>query len=237
MNKAKKALLGTTLAGVLVVSAGFGTYSWFTSETKASGEITNGTLSINHGQDITEKVISGENFAPSQLKFGDWLTIDNTGSLNTHLKVTLNQSLDKNVPIGKYKVGYIALKYKKKPNGDTFQAAKQKLKNLFEGTTNEAKSLAANEQGEELAPGVYAVTGIVSGNDERGLRATSSKDWVLGDGTNGKFWRIKSDEYIDLTFGFKLDESAGNDYQGAKYTANLNVQAKQTDGGSQYESK
>ncbi|AIF45561.1 hypothetical protein X953_16350 [Virgibacillus sp. SK37] len=33
----------------------------------------------------------------------------------------------------------------------------------------------------------------------------------------------------------KLDESAGNDYQGARYYASLNVIAKQTDDGAQYE--
>ncbi|MGW8786569.1 hypothetical protein [Heyndrickxia sporothermodurans] len=70
MKKMKKALLGTTLVGALVVSAGFGTYSWFTSETNASGQIANGSLQLNNGQNITEKIIDGVDFAPSQLKYG-----------------------------------------------------------------------------------------------------------------------------------------------------------------------
>jgi hypothetical protein len=32
MKKVKKALIATSLAGALVASAGFGTYSWFTAE-------------------------------------------------------------------------------------------------------------------------------------------------------------------------------------------------------------
>lgn len=236
MKKMKKALLGTTLVGALVVSAGFGTYSWFTSETNAAGEIANGTLQLNNGQNITEKVIDGVDFAPSQLKYGEWMTIDNTGSQDTHIKATLSQSLDKDINIKKYKVGYIALKYKEKPSGDVLKASKIKLEKLFEGTTNVVDTFQAAGDEIEVAPGVTAVTGFVGEEGVTGFKALSNnKEWILGEGTNKPFWRLKSDQYIDVVFAIKLDESANNDYQGVKYTADLKVQAKQTDEGSKYE--
>lgn len=236
MKKMKKALWGTTLVGALVVSAGFGTYSWFTSETNAAGEIANGTLQLNNGQNITEKVIDGVDFAPSQLKYGEWMTIDNTGSQDTHIKATLSQSLDKDINIKKYKVGYIALKYKEKPSGDVLKASKIKLEKLFEGTTNVVDTFQAAGDEIEVAPGVTAVTGFVGEEGVTGFKALSNnKEWILGEGTNKPFWRLKSDQYIDVVFAIKLDESANNDYQGVKYTADLKVQAKQTDEGSKYE--
>jgi len=235
MKNIKKALLGTTLVGALVVSAGFGTYSWFTSETSAAGEIENGTLQLNNGQNITEKIIDGVDFAPSQLKYGEWMSIDNTGSQNTHIKATFNQSLDDDINIKKYKVGYIALKYKEKPNKDVLKASKIKLEKLFEGTTNvvDTFNVAADEI--EVAPGVTAVTGIVGEDGAAGFKAVSNKEWMLGEGTNQPFWRLKSDQYIDVMFAIKLDETANNAYQGVKYTADLKVQAKQADEGSKYD--
>ncbi|MGE8203780.1 hypothetical protein ACQKP0_04385 [Heyndrickxia sp. NPDC080065] len=235
MKKAKKALLGTTLVGALVVSAGFGTYSWFTSETNAAGQIANGTLQLNNGQNITEKIIDGVDFAPSQLKYGEWMTIDNTGTQDTHIKASLNQSLDKDINIKKYKVGYIALKYKEKPSGDVLKASKIKLEKLFDGTTNVVATLQESNGEIEVAPGVTAVTGLVGEDGVAGFKAVSNKEWILGDGTDKSFWRLKSDQYIDIVFAIKLDESANNDYQGVKYTADLKVQAKQTDDGSKYD--
>lgn len=235
MKNIKRALLGTTLVGALVVSAGFGTYSWFTSETSAAGEIVNGTLQLNNGQNITEKIIDGVDFAPSQLKYGEWMTIDNTGSQNSHIKATLNQSLDKDIKINKYKVGYIALKYKENPNEDVLKASKIKLEKLFDGTTNVVDTFQAAGDEIEVAPGVTAVTGIVGEDRVAGYKAVSNKEWILGEGTNKPFWRLKSDQYIDVVFAIKLDETANNEYQGVKYTADLKVQAKQADEGSKYD--
>jgi spore coat-associated protein N len=234
MKKLKKALLGTTLVGALFVSGGFGTYSWFTSETNAAGEIANGTLQLNNGQNITEKVIDGVDFAPSQLKYGEWMTIDNTGSQDTHIKATLSQSLDKDINIKKYKVGYIALKYKEKPSGDVLKASKIKLEKLFDGTTNVVDTFQAGDE-IEVAPGVTAVTGVVGEDGVAGFKAVSNKEWILGEGTNKPFWRLKSEQYVDVMFAIKLDESANNDYQGVRYTADLKVQAKQADEGSKYD--
>ncbi|MBM7585932.1 spore coat-associated protein N [Bacillus pakistanensis] len=235
---AKKALLGTTLAGAIAVGASFGTYSWFTSETAATGEITNGVLEINNGEDISEKIVNIDEFAPSQLIYGDWMTLDNTGSMDAHLQATLHQAIDKELSVDTYKMGYVALKYKVKPSGDVLKKSQMMLEELFDGTTNEVGK--AVKSGTEIAPGVEVITGYIN-SPGAGQRSANigEKTVVLGDGAESgninKFWQLKSDEYIDLSFAIKLDEHAGNDYQGVKYDAELTVKAKQTDDGSQYE--
>ena len=50
MKTVKKALLATSLAGALVVSAGYGTYSWFTSSTSAMGTIDTGNYRLITGK-------------------------------------------------------------------------------------------------------------------------------------------------------------------------------------------
>ncbi|MEH7011582.1 hypothetical protein V7087_12370 [Neobacillus niacini] len=46
---------------------------------------------------------------------------------------------------------------------------------------------------------------------------TSEKEILLGDGAesgeDNKFWNLQADEYIDISFGVKLDELATNDYK------------------------
>jgi len=96
-------------------------------------------------------------------------------------------------------------------------------------------SFQADSKETEIAPGVFAVTGVVGEEGIANFKAVSDKNWQLGDGTNQAFWRLKSDQYIDVMFAIKLDETANNDYQGVKYSADLKVQAKQTDDGSKYD--
>ncbi|PEK98841.1 hypothetical protein [Bacillus sp. AFS017336] len=242
--KAKKALLGTTLAGAVAVAASYGTYSWFTSETTAKGKITNTIVQLNNGEDIKGSIVEAENFAPSQLVFGDWLTIDNTGTADTFLQAKLQQSLDKPLPLNKYKVGYVALKYKVKPTEEVLKESQTKLEELFEGTTNEVHPSLAPA---ELPKGVEMVTGFLNAPTAAGFVATGAaansaaagnKTLLLGDGAepgeDNEFWNLETDEYIDISFGVKLDESAKNDYQGVAYSANLSVKAKQKDDGALY---
>ena len=238
MSKVKKALLGTTIAGTIAVATSYGTYSWFTSETSAKGEVTNALLQLNNGENINESIVAVENFAPSQLVFGDWLTIDNTGTMDTFLNAKLNQSLDKDLSLDTYKVGYIALKYKVKPTEEVLKASQIKLEELFEGTTNEVPQSLASGEPIEIAEGVEIITGLLN-SDELRSAAGSEKEVLLGDGAetgNGnKFWNLKTNEYIDLAFGVKLEETATNEYQGVTYSANLSVTAKQKDDGALYE--
>jgi len=237
--KAKKALLGTTLAGAIAVTASYGTYSWFTSETTAKGKITNTIVQLNNGEDMKGNLVAAGNFAPSQLVFGDWLTIDNTGTADTFLQAKLQQSLDKPLSLDAYKVGYVAIKYKVKPTQDVLKESQMKLEELFEGTTNEVRPSLASVK---LPEGVEIVTGFLNAPEAAGFAAAAAvgeKEILLGDGAesgkDNKFWNLETDEYIDISFGVKLDESAPNDYQGVTYSANLSVIAKQKDDGALYE--
>ncbi|CRK80825.1 hypothetical protein [Neobacillus massiliamazoniensis] len=231
MRKWQKTLIGSALAGTLVVGAGIGTYSWFTAESKSAGTIVNGTFSLGELQPL----FNHDQFAPSQLLFSDWNTIKNTGSMDQVLRATYSHKIDHaNVNINKYKVGYIALKYKEKPNGDVLKDYKYKLDALLNGTTNPISSFAKAD------PSNYEVeTGVLSDSEVQSLMKAegdkSSKVITLGDGK--KFWKLKTDEYIDIIFGVKLSENAGNDYQGVKYDAEFKVEAKQTDNGAKYQSE
>ncbi|WP_152966801.1 hypothetical protein [Sporosarcina globispora] len=231
MKKTKKFLLGTALAGALVASAGLGTYSWFTSETQAQGDMENGTLQINNGSDIETPIFSGKKFTPSQLQYGNWITLSNSGDLNTHLKATYSHSVDK-ASLEEYEVGYIAMKYTTAPDEDIYEDAKIQLANLFEGTTNERPLSAAEPESVEV------VSGILKGEQAKAMMDTAgtSGEFVMGEGGEGDpFWSLNEGQYIDVMIGIKLGEHAGNEYQGAKYGATFKVNAKQTDDGAQYE--
>ncbi|MFK9091955.1 TasA family protein [Bacillus salipaludis] len=230
MKKWQKALIGSALAGTLVAGSGFGTYAWFTAEKKATGTIVNGTFSLGDmGQLFKHK-----NFAPSQLLYSDWNTVDNTGSMDQVLRATYTHKLDNaNVNVNKYKVGYIALKYKEKPSGDVLKDSKYKLEALFNGTTNPLSMSKAESSNYEVETGILSDSEVQSLVEQQGDQ--SSKVIKIGDGN--KFWKLKTDEYIDIIFGVKLSDKAGNEYQGVKYDAEFKVEAKQTDNGAEYQSE
>ncbi|WML46663.1 hypothetical protein RCG23_13490 [Neobacillus sp. PS3-34] len=238
MKNIKKALLATSMAGALVVSAGYGTYSWFTSSTQAAGSIQNGTLSVNNGQTITTKLFDGARFAPSQVIWGNMVTLDNTGDLDQTLKLTYNASVDK-APATPYKIMYIAFKSKTMPTQDELLDWRiQWEKGFFNGNFN-PNAMAKNGQVSTLPAGVQVVTGEATLDDVQAAAAVRTA--VNADGTkkykigNDEFFTLKSDEYISIAFDVKMDDNAGNEYQGAKYDGNLQVQAKQTDFGSKYD--
>ncbi len=225
MKKTKNVLLGTALAGALLVSTGFGTYSWFTSESNAQAEMKNGILQINGGGNIDTPIFTAEQFAPSQLHYGEWLSISNTGDMDAHIKAMYTHSVDK-ASLEGYEVGFIAMKYTVKPGEDEYADSKIKLDNLFNGTTNEVMS-SVNEGKKriEMIGSLLSADKVMSG------------EILVGDGENEQFWELDEGQYIDIMMGIKLDESAGNEYQGASYKAGLNVIAKQTDTGSTYENQ
>lgn len=225
MKKTKNVLLGTALAGALLVSTGFGTYSWFTSESNAQAEMKNGILQINGGGNIDTPIFTAEQFAPSQLHYGEWLSISNTGDMDAHLKATYTHSVDK-ASLEAYEVGFIAMKYSVKPGQDAYEDSKIKLDNLFNGTTNEVLS-----SGNDTNAQVEMLGTLLSADQVK------SGEILVGDGENEEFWKLDEGQYIDIMMGIKLDESAGNEYQGASYKAGLNVIAKQTDAGSTYDSE
>ncbi len=234
MKSMKVAMVGTAFAGALALTIGSsGSFAWFSDLTSANGEITSGTLEVNNGNDIDGKIVEASSFAPSQLIFGDWLTVENTGSLDAHLQATYAHSVNLEVPIDSYKVGYIAIKYTIEPGRDIYEDAQYKLDQLFNGVTNEIQAFSASPSIEQN--GVEVMTALI---DEK-TYAENANEFVLGDGAlpgkDNEFWQLDEGQYIDLNFGVKLDENAGNEYQGAIYEATLDVLAKQTDNGAEYE--
>lgn len=238
MKTVKKALLATTLAGALVVSAGYGTYSWFTSSTSATGTIENGTLSVNNGEAITTPLFGAAKFAPSQVEQGEFVTLENTGNMDQQLKVTYTASVDK-APADPYKVYYLAFKYKEKPGMDEmldFRSAWEK--GFYNGNHNPSMGLAKSTTPSALK-GVEIITGeatLEEANAMATLAKSSNMDKSYKIG-NDEFFALEEDDYITMVFDVKLDQSAGNEYQGATYNGNLNVQAKQTDQGAKFENK
>lgn len=99
MNKFKKTLLGTALAGAVIVGAGAGTYSWFTASYEASGTVTNHTLEIKDKETgaTSSNLIFNDLLAPSRSVNADQITIKNSGSLEQNLRAKLElQTLDEN---------------------------------------------------------------------------------------------------------------------------------------------
>ncbi|MBO9128801.1 hypothetical protein [Bacillus sp. 165] len=235
ITKMKKVLVGTTLAGVMTAAASYGTYSWFTSTVTATGDVTNAVLQLNNGEENLGEVLSAKKFAPSQLVWGNWLTIDNTGNVDALLEATLQQTINKDASLDAYKVGYVALKYTVKPTEEVLKASQYKLQQLFKGTTNEVTRTLAAGDSINLGDGVELVSGFVEPSAVQ-ARAMNEKIDLLGDGAEAgktnKFWKLNPNQYIDIQFAFKLDEHAGNEYQGAKYKMNFTVTAKQADEGA-----
>jgi len=85
MNKMKKALLGTALAGAVVVGASAGTYAWFNAEYTNSGTVTNHTLEINNGYSVDETLQFDGLLAPSRT-VSTTFKIENTGSMDQILR-------------------------------------------------------------------------------------------------------------------------------------------------------
>lgn len=226
MKKAKKALLGTALAGALVVSAGFGTYSWFTDVKTANGEIDNGTLTL--GMDT--QLFAHENFAPSQILVSDFKKIENTGSLDQILRATYTHSVDK-ASVKKYKVGYLAIKYAERPNETVLKDIAMAYQNGFDkGVGN---PVIPNGKSKQAAS--YEVEGgLLSEEQASAMKAQAANHEKAIHFGKGGFWNLKDNQNIEIMFFVKLLDSAGNEYQGAHYDAEFKVEAKQTDEGAEF---
>jgi len=229
VKKVKITLLYLSLAGLLIAAAGFGTFAWFTSKTTAEGEMQTGTLELNQGEDIETSIFDGDKFSPSQLEYGNWLTVSNSGDLDMYLKATYGQSVDK-ASLEEYEVGYIAMKYTVKPGQDDQEQAEIELENLFDGVTNE------RPQSTNFSDGVEVAGGMLTGDGKTTIQDNSdSNEMIIGEGEDeDSFWRLDEGQYIDIMFGLKLGEDAGNEYQGATYNATFTVDGKQIDNGAEY---
>lgn len=93
MKKVKRALLGTAIAGAVVVGASAGTFAWFNASYTVSGEITNHTLTINDELEATEELdFDNKMLAPGRT-VNDSFSIKNTGSMEQILRVSANLGL------------------------------------------------------------------------------------------------------------------------------------------------
>src|SRR5699024_12151593 len=165
-----------------------------------------GVSEINDVSDIEEPLFSGEKFSPSQLQYGNWISISNSGDLDTHLKATYTHSIDK-ASLDAYEVGYMAMKYTVTPDQDAYEDSEIALENLFDGTTNE-RTINMN-----VSEGVELHGEIISQNE------SDSGEILLGEGSEDSFWELEEGQYIDVMIAVKMDESAGNEYMGATYSA------------------
>ncbi|MBO9128496.1 hypothetical protein [Bacillus sp. 165] len=108
MKNVKKALLGTALAGALVVGGGYGTYSWFTAQVTASGEVQNTTLELNNGVVEAGSLFpEGKKLAPSRETGEKTITIVNTGEENMFVRGKIDFMVEKdNEPAKNLLKGY-----------------------------------------------------------------------------------------------------------------------------------
>ncbi|MBD7964935.1 TasA family protein [Fictibacillus norfolkensis] len=226
MKVAKKALLGTALAGAMVVSAGFGTYSWFTDVKTANGTIDNGSLTL--GMDT--ELFAHKNFAPSQMFVSEFKKIENTGSLDQILRASYTHSVDK-ASVKKYKVGYLAVKYAERPDGAVLKdIAMAYQKGFDKGVTNPVLPM-----GSAKSANSYEVEGgVLSEEQASAMKAQAANHEKTIHFGEGKFWKLKDNQNIEIMFFVKLLDSAGNEYQGAHYDAEFKVEAKQTDNGAEF---
>jgi spore coat-associated protein N len=245
MKNIKKVLIGTALAGSLVVGAGYGTYSWFTAETSAMGTIDNGTFTLGE----MGTLFTNQKIAPSQIGESELETIDNTGSLDQILKATYNHTItpggqvtlsanQTEAVISKYKVYYFAIKYKEKPKKNVVIDIRDNLFKFINGNPNPALNKAAVA----VDPGYEVKQGQLSDQEVQSLMATNQaspteKTFTLGNGDKDVFWTLTPKQHIDIQFFVKLDNSAGNEFQTTTYGATFKVEAKQTDQGAKFPSQ
>lgn len=241
MKNIKKALIGTALAGSLIAGAGIGTYSWYTAESHASGSIETGTFGLSQMGSLFDQ----KKFTPSQVIFSDPQTIENTGSLPQILKATYTHKVDK-ANLSKYKVGYFAYKFKANQPSDVPPKTKDKLQAVLDGTFNIVDSNAPSPSLKSTASSSNVETdqGVLDEQQLQSLSARTTnkqgaleKTIMIGDGDKQKFWTLKKNEQIVITFAVKLSENAGNEYQGVSYQASFDVEGKQVDSGAQYQSE
>ncbi|OMF56548.1 hypothetical protein BK139_14720 [Paenibacillus sp. FSL R5-0490] len=206
MKKMKKALLGTALAGTLVIGAGAGTYSWFNAEYKASGQITNHTLEINDTTTDSDVLFAeAESLAPGR-SVSDSFSIENTGSLEQVLRTKFDLALydenDQNIG-SPDKSGYtIDAKFTFTRNGTTYAPL------TFEGIdAQQLDRILGNNQWLPDADGLENL---------------------------GEVFYFQPKDKIDVVLDVNLLGSAGNEYQGKKLKGNLEVDGKQIDAGAQY---
>jgi spore coat-associated protein N len=199
MKNVKKVLAATALSGAVLVGAGFGTYSWFTSSSNASGTIENGTLELNENANVEGDFFDRQLFAPSNNEVSEPVTFENTGSLLMVVDLNYVDSVTAG-GIGNY-YGWI-----------------------YYGVTTPTTGFAASQTEESKV-----AIGNDSGSADAAFSAASA-----GRTTHLPEITLQPGQSLVVRADITLHSLAGNEYQGATYTANFEGKAKQTDAGAQY---
>lgn len=201
MQKMKKALLGTAIAGALVVGAGAGTYSWFNASYTASGAITNHTLTINNSTTATQNLVFGEKMLAPGRDVSDQLKFENTGSMDQILRLGLNFTL-------------------KNEAGQVIQIP-DKSKFIVTATIH----FTRGSHTYNLGP--------VSGDAQTIDTYLHGNTW-FPDSSGAENAVFKPGDKVVVDLNVKLDENAGNEYQGKTLFGVAELDARQTDSESQF---
>jgi spore coat-associated protein N len=229
MKKVKKALIATSLAGALVASAGFGTYSWFSAEKSATGTVTNGTLTLG---DASGLLFDHAGFAPSQLLMGNWTSFSNTGNLDQIFKIAYDETL--NMPsgsLGQYTYQGFVITV---PVGYTLSASEKAFyETLVSNYLGGGNPTAAAAQAPELPTGSTVEPFSTQTKPASKQAATAS---ATDTRHVESVWErsLPAGFKIEFIMGVKLSETANNDYQAAVYNGTLKVNSKQTVNNAQY---
>lgn len=217
MNKMKKALLGTALAGAVVVGASAGTYAWFNAEYTNGGSITNHTLTLTDGDgDKGTEVYEALNFGGAVGSAGedatklapgrtvsDSFSIENSGTMNQILRANLDIML-------------------KDASGNVM-------------TPNSVKGEYTITASGTFKRGATSYPFNISGDaDTIDQWLGNNKFLPDADGLDASWAYFKPGDKLDVKLDVKLKESAGNEYQGATISGGLEVDARQTDANSKY---
>ncbi|MGG1678222.1 hypothetical protein ACIFOT_21150 [Neobacillus sp. NRS-1170] len=228
MNNVKKALIATSLAGALVVSAGYGTYSWFTAEKSVTSQIKNGTFTLG---EASSPLYNHEKFAPSQLLMSNWISFQNTGDLDQFYKVTNTETL--NMPSGSlanyhYRGWFFEVPISYELTDADKAVFENDIKNALGG--NPVAKTAFTAPALPLPKGSSAQ--VVDSEEDAAKMAAAATTTRI----NTVPWErlLPAGYKIMVIYGVKLNENAGNEYQGAVYNSTVKVFSKQTDAGAQY---
>ncbi|MFD2707103.1 hypothetical protein [Salibacterium lacus] len=198
MNKTKKALIATSVAGVMAAGAGFGTFSWFTeSQETGSSDVQAGTLSLT---DISEeRVFSTEgqllqpvkqNTAENDSEYmaeGNSITFENDGNLALDPRLMLDvetNGID----------GADGNDYKIRMNLDRTGSV---------DWSGQSEWIDANETEAPI------------------------NEWFR-DAADGFNRDMEPGDEVTVSFDVYLDQEAGNEYQDSSVTGTLRVDGKQT---------
>ncbi|WP_053361523.1 hypothetical protein [Bacillus sp. FJAT-27251] len=247
MKNVKKALLGTAIAGTLVVGAGFGTYSWFTSEQSVQGSVQNAVIDISAAENINGNGtanllnLTGK-FAPSRSVYSDPIAFKNGSNERAHLSVKYTSSLSEHRPganLSKYRSAAV---YRIASNNLNIPKLNQAQDKAIITAFLKTGDVNSQEVQDALAKTAYE-TLVVLDNTTSQTAATATINTALEADKNVLVFDTSApsnektvlsevltvDKSFVLQYGVKLLEDAGNEYQGAEFTAKFDVKLDQTD--------